>query len=210
MSDNKQKYKGDSENNNSNKKSSNREGQKHQNKTKSNIASEEESQITEILDITTLAEYKSLVSELDQANQKIKESIELAKIYKSDMERIKERAKFDEAILEEKLTIELAKKLLIVQDNFEKSFEHINDENDLKGFKMIYQSLADVLESMGVVKIDVLGKEFDADSMNAIMSDKAKNNKDEGKVSRVFAEGYVYKPTDKIVRYAQVGIFVST
>lgn len=167
----------------------------------------EQTEITEVLDITTLAEYKSLVNELDQANKKIMESLDLAKIYKADMERIKERAKADELKLEEKLTIELSQKLLIVLDNFEKSFDHINDESDLKGFKMIYQSLVGVLKNMGVEKIDVSGKDFDADIMNAIMSEQPQDKKDSGKVSKVFAEGYMYFPTNKVVRYAQVSVY---
>lgn len=164
-------------------------------------------QTSEILDITTFAEYQMLEEELKKTKIVAQESIELAKIYKKDMDRIKNRFKEQEKELEEKLTIELASKLLKVLDNFEKSFEHISDESTLQGFRMIYQSLVDVLEGMGIERFESAGKDFDADSMNAIMSEKEKEDGQAGKVAQVFAEGYVHSASQKIVRYAQVSVY---
>lgn len=104
---------------------------------------------------------------------------------------------------------DLIKKLLPVIDNFERAINadesKMNDDMKkyLSGFKMIYANLNNTLESYDVKTMDVLNKDFDATSMEAVMVEEV-----EGVVPNtvidVLQKGYTYK--GKIVRYAMVKV----
>jgi len=155
-----------------------------------------------------LAENKEILKELNKARQGEKDSTELAKNFKKDMDRMKERFSEKEKNLEADINVKTAKKLLSIQDNFEKSFKIVKDEQILTGFKMIYADIESTIKELGIVKFSVSpGDEFDENTMNAIFAENAEENEQDGKVSKVFSEGYKHVLTDKVVRYAQVSIY---
>ena len=104
---------------------------------------------------------------------------------------------------------ELIKKLLPVVDNFERaiSMDDANLEDELSkflnGFKMIYGNLNDTLQGYEVIAMDILGKPFDPNTMNAVLVEEA-DGVEPNMVIDVLQKGYTYK--GKVIRYAMVKV----
>lgn len=104
---------------------------------------------------------------------------------------------------------DLILEIIPVLDNFERAIKL--DDNDLTdelskfltGFKMMYASLCEVLKKFGVEEIDCEGKEFDANTMQALMTDSDSNFEDEI-VLDVLLKGYRLK--DRVIRPASVKV----
>ena len=116
---------------------------------------------------------------------------------------------------EEKMNIykydgeKIVKELLPILDNFERAI--MIDESKLSselskfltGFKMIYTSFLSLLESIGVKEIEALGKEFDPNKMQAIMTTNIMDE-EQNIVVDVMQKGYMYN--DKVIRVAMVKV----
>ena len=104
---------------------------------------------------------------------------------------------------------DLILEILPVLDNFERAIKL--DDNDLTdelskflaGFKMMYASLCEVLKKFGVEEIDCEGKKFDANTMQALMTDNDPNFEDDV-VLEVLLKGYRLK--DRVIRAASVKV----
>jgi molecular chaperone GrpE len=95
----------------------------------------------------------------------------------------------------------VALKLIEISDTFEIARKHLTDAETLKAFEMIHQQFVQTLHSVGIVEMDVKGKEFDHMTMNALSQmDYGEENK--GKVVEVYKIGYMMN--DKVLRYAEV------
>ena len=103
----------------------------------------------------------------------------------------------------------LIKELLNIVDNFERAIslddENLDDELSkfLSGFKMIYTSLVSILNSKGVSEIDAQGKEFDPNTMQAVLTDKVETV-EHNHVIEVLQKGYKYN--EKVIRPAMVKV----
>ena len=101
------------------------------------------------------------------------------------------------------------KELLSVKDNFERAI--MMDDNDLgdevskflSGFKMILGNLTTILDKYEIKEIDCLGKEFDPNYEEAVLTEHD-SNKPENVVLEVLTKGYMYK--DKLLRPAMVKV----
>ncbi len=95
--------------------------------------------------------------------------------------------------------------LLAVVDNFERALAQEEHDFDSlkKGVAMIYQQLMDVLASEGVVKIEALHQEFDANKHHAITTEESEDM-EPNHVMEVFQEGYMFK--DKLLRASMVKV----
>lgn len=104
---------------------------------------------------------------------------------------------------------DLILEILPVLDNFERAIKL--DDNDLTdelskflaGFKMMYASLCEVLKKFGVEEIDCEGKKFDANTMQALMTDNDPNFEDDV-VLEVLLKGYKLK--DRVIRATSVKV----
>ena len=76
------------------------------------------------------------------------------------------------------------------------------DENYKKGVVMTLDKAAKALEALHVEEIEVLGKPFDPNLMNAVQQIPAPDGQESGTVVTVFQKGY--KLGDKIIRHATV------
>ena len=129
-----------------------------------------------------------LTAEMQNMNRRFNE--EKANIYKYDGEK-------------------LIKELLPILDNFERAIalddDNLTDELSkfLAGFKMIYTSLLSLLNNMGVHEIEALGKEFDPNTMEAIMTTNIMEE-EQNVVVDVMQKGYMYN--DKVIRVAMVKV----
>lgn len=96
----------------------------------------------------------------------------------------------------------IVKELLDVVDNFERAFStETEDKKYEEGMKMIFNQLMACLERAGVVEIDCLGKEFDPNYHNAVMTEDS-TEYDSGTVTKVLQKGYLLH--DRVVRPAMV------
>lgn len=157
-------------------------------------------------DATKSAEYLKLLTDFNNLKKEVGEAREYVKNYKADLDRIKERNKGMHAELTEKVTVEVAKKLLPIIDNFEKSFLAYEDESSIKGFKMIYNQLEKVLDNLKIKKYDV-AEDFDPSHMEAIFVEPATTDEQDGKVAKILQNGYFYEPTEKVVRPVMVSVY---
>ena len=104
---------------------------------------------------------------------------------------------------------DLILEILPVLDNFERAIKLddniLTDELSkfLAGFKMMYASLCEVLKKFGVEEIECVGKEFDANTMQALMVDNDPNFEDDV-VLEVLLKGYKLK--DRVIRAASVKV----
>jgi len=96
--------------------------------------------------------------------------------------------------------------LLPVIDNFERarqSFEKHHEEVDeiIKGVALIHKQLEDLLQKLGVKKIECFGQKFDPESQEAIMQKEVTEGED-NIVLEMVQPGYVLE--DKVIRHAMV------
>lgn len=119
---------------------------------------------------------------------------------KNDFESYKRRMKFNGDQAKAEGITQVVTKLMEICDNFELASKHLEGDN-LKAFQMIHQQFVQTLASFNVVEMDVVGKDFDCMTMEALSQmDRGEENK--GKVVEVYKNGYVMG--DKVLRYAQV------
>ena len=127
----------------------------------------------------------------------------------AEMQNMKRRMEEERANLLKYDGEELIKKLLPVVDNFERAISMddaiLEDELSkfLNGFKMIYGNLSDTLQGYEVIAMDILGKPFDPNTMNAVLVEEAEGV-EPNTVIDVLQKGYTYK--GKVIRYAMVKV----
>ena len=169
------------------------------------ILENEETTEEEKLDKKTKSELKvlreeneRLVNENSSLNTKYLLALAEQQNYKKRMDE--EQAKFYKYS-----TFNLCKDIVCVLDNLDLALEKEQKDEAiqayLSGFKMVRNSLFQILSKEGVSEVESLGKEFDPNYMTSIsvvqMEDKADNE-----VVQVFQKGYMYK--DRVLRPAMV------
>jgi molecular chaperone GrpE len=96
-------------------------------------------------------------------------------------------------------------KLLPVIDDFERSLQHIDDDNSTdavkEGIKLVYEKLLKVLDEQGVKKMKVKGEPFNVDYHDALMQ-KKDDSVPPHTVLEEIEKGYLYR--DKVIRHAKV------
>ncbi len=96
--------------------------------------------------------------------------------------------------------------LLEVLDNFERAMEHAAESPDEKlaeGMELILKQLKGVLDRNGVKEIEALGKPFDPNFHNAVMTEAAEGAQS-GTVTKVFQKGYMLN--QKVIRPSMVAV----
>jgi len=125
----------------------------------------------------------------------------------SDFENFRKRTSKERLDLITTASEDVLRDLIPVVDDFERSLKASESEMDgakvREGNVLIFQKLVRILSSKGLVSMDdLVGKNFDADTQEAITQIPAPNDKMKGKVIDVVEKGY--KLGDKVVRFAKV------
>ena len=147
-------------------------------------------EVLKLKEANALLNEKIIRLNADMANMKRRNEEEIAKAYKYDGE-------------------ELIKKLLHIVDNFERAImlddDNLTDELSkfLSGFKMIYGNLVNTLNEKEVKEIDCLNKDFDPNTMQAVLTEHVDGIKP-NTVIDVMQKGYIYK--EKVIRPAMVKV----
>jgi len=136
-------------------------------------------------------------------------------LYLNQLQRLQaEFANYKKRVEKERLELsdlfksELVSSLLPVIDDFERMLDHTNDENNefLKGLKLIYQKLIDILEDQGLKSIKSVGQKFDPALHEAVITESNEDGEDEI-VAEEWRKGYLFN--DRLLRPAQVKVWKS-
>ncbi len=97
--------------------------------------------------------------------------------------------------------------LLPVLDDFDRAFKTIEStsqegENNVDGFKLIYQKMKGILNKRGLEPMKSIGETFDTDFHEALTNIPAPSNDMKGKVVDEIEKGYMLK--GKVIRFAKV------
>lgn len=123
----------------------------------------------------------------------------------ADFQNFKKRAAKQRSDTLQFANAEIVKDLLEVMDNFERALDQDveGSENFKEGMQMIFDQLKALLEKNGVEEIEALGKTFDPNFHNAVMTEDTEEY-ESGQVSEVMQKGYTLK--GKVVRPSMVKV----
>lgn len=145
-------------------------------------------------------------SELDKAQEQIQGLSDKLMRKAAEFDNYKKRTAKEKEDFYKMAVCETVSPLLPVLDNLERAVDAAEAAGEsgsvLDGIKMVKKQFEDALSGIGIEHIDAVGKEFDPEKHNAVMtgdSDEAENT-----VIEEFQKGYTYK--DKVVRHSMVKV----
>ncbi len=101
----------------------------------------------------------------------------------------------------------VVEKILPVLDNFERGLDGVPEEEKgtpfAEGISMVYKQMLTVLDEIGVKPIEAVGKEFDPNFHNAVMTVEDEEL-ESGTVAEELQKGYLYQ--DSVVRHSMVKV----
>ncbi|MGB5531102.1 MAG: nucleotide exchange factor GrpE, partial [Ignavibacteriaceae bacterium] len=148
------------------------------------------------------------VKPIEKAEDKIAELEVLVKEWQdkflrkaAEFENYKRRTENDQSNLINYAAESFITKLLPMVDDFERSLQHIDDDNSIEavkeGIKLVYEKLLKVLDDQGVKKMKVKGEPFNVDYHDALMQRKD-DSVPPHTVLEEIEKGYLYR--DKVIR----------
>lgn len=162
-------------------------------------------QVEETLEEVETEEYIEELTETDVLIQEVKELKDKLLRNQAELENFKRRTQ-SERMKERKYAQQyLLMKLIDLNDNFERALNSTEEDyNGLKeGLQLIMNQLNSILEEEQVTKIEAVGKEFDPNYHQAVMTANDEDIEDDH-VTEEFQTGYMYK--DRILRPSMVKV----
>lgn len=146
-------------------------------------------------------------SKKDKRDEKIEELNDRLLRNMAEFENFRNRSEKEKSAMFEIGAKSVVEKILPVVDNFERGLDAVSDEEKdnafVKGMEAVYKQFSTVLEEIGVVAIEAVGKEFDPNLHNAVMHDED-DSMEANMISEEFQKGYMYK--DSVVRHSMVKV----
>jgi molecular chaperone GrpE len=145
------------------------------------------------------ARVEELASQLEEANNR---TLRLA----ADFDNFKKRARQEQLETMRYAAATLAERLLPVLDDAERALEHAPDAVDetwLKGVRMTFRKLEEVLGSVGVERIEAVGATFDPSQHEAIGSEDSQEHAEDTVLSELRPG---YRMHDRVLRPALVKV----
>lgn len=133
---------------------------------------------------------------VDELKQELEECQNQWKRALADYQNLQKRVSEEKAEFVKFSAKTLIEKLLGVLDDLEKAQEHLKDP----GLGLALKKMNDVLKQEGVEKLDVVGKDYDIQTMEALMMEEGKD----GKVLKELRSGYTMHGA--VLRPAQVTV----
>lgn len=156
---------------------------------------------------------KKIVHDLEERMKKLEVSLKEAeeKAMREKAEAINYRKRKDDEVarMMKYASEDLIKEILPIVDSFERAIDMDDDNLEdevskfLAGFKMIYCNFVNILEKYEVKEIEAMGKEFDANFHQAVLTEP-RVGVEPGIVIEVLQKGYMYK--DKVLRPSMVKV----
>jgi len=125
----------------------------------------------------------------------------------SEFDNYRKRTNKERLELLDTAALEVIKDLLPIMDDFERAFKaneakSEEDQNNLEGFKLIYNKLKGTLTRRGLEPMKSIGESFDTDFHEALTNIPAPSEDLKGKVVDEIEKGYMLK--GKVIRFAKV------
>ena len=150
---------------------------------------------------------KSAKDELTLANEKIKEWEDKYKRLLAEFDNFRKRSEKESAMMIDIGASMILTKILPVVDNFERAVnsipEDIRQNSFVDGVDKIYKQILKTLEELNVKPIEALGKTFDPNLHNAVMTDE-NAEAEVDTVTEELQKGYMYK--DQVLRHSMVKV----
>lgn len=151
-------------------------------------------------DVDYSAEIQALTSKLEEADNRYLR-------LQADFDNFRRRTRLDIEAGEKYRAQKLAIELLPALDNFERAL-NIEADNEqskslLQGLEMVYRGLVEALKKEGVETIEAVGKEFDPNFHQAVMTGEDENY-GSNIVIEEFQKGYMLK--DRVIRPSMVKV----
>ncbi len=118
-----------------------------------------------------------------------------------DLENFRKRSREEVESAKSQGVIKALESIFPALDSFKKAKSIIQDEKSLEGVRLIEKSLMEALKKLGVKKIECVGKKFDPNLHNAVLSLETKDVKSGYVVEEIEAG---YEMEGKVVRFSQV------
>lgn len=152
-------------------------------------------------------EQKEEKSEIEVLNEKLKEADDRYKRLLAEFDNFRKRSEKESAQMIDIGASVILNKILPVVDNFERAIaavpEDLKENSFVDGIDKIYKQILKIFEEIGVKPISAVGKPFDPNFHNAVLTDENA----EGEVDTVVEElqkGYMYK--DQVLRHSMVKV----
>ena len=124
---------------------------------------------------------------------------------RADLENYRKRAGEEREEARRSANTAILLRVLSVMDDFERAMTLVPDDavapGWLEGLQLVHKSMAALLESEGVSRIEAVGSTFDPYESEAVLYEES-TSASEGEVVRVVREGY--RQRDRVLRPAQV------
>lgn len=146
-------------------------------------------------------------SELDIANDKIKDLEDKYKRLLAEFDNFRKRSEKESASMYDIGASSALTKILPIVDNIERALNNVPDdlkENPfVEGVDKTYKQIQKTFEDMQIKPIEALGKQFDANLHNAVMTDE-ESDAEPDTITEELQKGYTYK--DQVLRYSMVKV----
>jgi len=145
---------------------------------------------------------KKLQKELEEKTKVAEDRLNQLKYLQADFDNYRKFFEKEKGKLIELANENLIKELLVINDDFERILQLIENEKNKEGLKLLHKNFLKILENQGLKKIEALGKKFDPYYHEALL--KEKSDKEDGIVLEEIQPGYMLK--SKIVRHSKVKV----
>lgn len=140
--------------------------------------------------------------EQSKEEDKVKELTEDLQRLQAEFENFRKRTEKEKADYCRYAKSDIIQKLLPIVDNFELAMKNTDKPDDfIKGIGMVYAHFKDVLRKEGVEEIEAVGKQFDPNLHEAMLSEPSEQ---EGVVLDELQKGYMLE--DRVLRHTQVKV----
>ena len=136
-------------------------------------------------------------------SQEAAKYLELAQRVQAEFENYKRRTQTIERDAKERGIVLAVEKLLPVIDSVDNAKKQIKDENIIKALDLINNQIMQSLHGLGVERIEAVGKEFNPNLHNAIMTGSEEGKK-EDEIIEEFQAGF--KLNEKVIRHSVVKV----
>jgi molecular chaperone GrpE len=146
---------------------------------------------------------RSLKEEIKSLKQELEECRDRALRQAAEFDNFRKRKNRESAEWVRSARETLLRELLPVVDDFDRLFHTGSSNNDAqwKGVVLIHEKLLNILRTQGLTSMDSLGKPFDPDYHDALLT-VARDDVEPGTVVEVHEKGYLMN--DRVLRHAKV------
>ncbi|MED4016473.1 nucleotide exchange factor GrpE [Sutcliffiella sp. NC1] len=175
-----------------------------------NELTEEQEQVVseeEALNSNEDAELASAKERIAELENKLEDSENRILRLQADFDNFRRRVRLDQEAAQKYRAQNLVTDILPALDNFERALQVNTDDEKVKsilqGVEMVHRQLVEALKTEGVEAIEAVGKQFDPNVHQAVMTVEDEEH-ESNTVVEVFQKGYILK--DRVIRPAMVKV----